>query len=175
MHRREYGLGVGRVDRKAALFHDAEGAAEQRLRRGRTETDDDTRREQRDLGLEPGEAGAKLACARRLVQAAARPRILRPLEMFDRVGDVGVFARDAGGVERAIQELAGRADERASGLVLGVARLLADENHPRGARSLTEDALGGVLVEVAAAARLHRGPTLGERRARRDEVSGGAG
>ena len=143
------------------MLHHTEGAAEQRFRRRGTKTDDDARLEQRDLRFEPWETGAELAGIRRLVQAAAGARILRPLEVLDGVGDVRVFAGDSGGVEGAIEESPCRTDEWPSGLVFGVARLLADENDPGRARPFAEYGLGGVLVKVAAAARLHRLPTPG--------------
>ena len=37
-------------------------------------------------------------------------------------------------LERAVEQLARRADERMAGEILGVARLLADEHHRRRAR-----------------------------------------
>ena len=67
---------------------------------------------------------------------------------------------DAGLREGAVEQLAGRADERAAGEILLVARLLADEHDARVERAFAEHGLGGVLVEMAAGAAFR----LGEQR-----------
>jgi hypothetical protein len=67
------------------------------------------------------------------VHAALAARL--PLEVLDRVGDIDDLAPDARLVERAVQHLAGGADERGAAQVLLVARLLADEHQARVARS----------------------------------------
>ena len=63
MRRAEAGRGVEEL---AALPGDAEGAAEERLRRGRPEADDDARPERRQLAVEPGAAGGELGGFRRM-------------------------------------------------------------------------------------------------------------
>ena len=74
------------------------------------------------------------------------------LEMLDRVGDVGALPVDAGLGQRAVEELAGGADERAAGQILLVAGLLADEQDAGVERAFAEHRLGGAFVEVAAGA-----------------------
>ena len=145
MDRREHDLGPRRLDGDATLFHHAEARAEDRLRGDRAKAEDDVGPDDRDLVLEPWEARAHLAGAWRLVQTAFAARVARPFEVLDRVGDVDVLAVDARGFERAIEQLAGRSDERASGGVLDVSGLLADDHESRAAGALAEHRLGRVL------------------------------
>ena len=111
MHGREHDAAPAatrRTRRAAAVTLNAR--AEQRLRRGRAEADDHARLDQRDLGVEPRPAGGDLAGVRLLVDAPLAARL--PLEVLDDVGDVDRCAVDAGVLERAVEQLAGRADER---------------------------------------------------------------
>src|SRR3546814_16243823 len=79
---------------------------------------------------------------------------LRELEMLDRVGDVDLAAFDSGLVERAIEHPPRRADEGATGQILLIARLLADQ-HDRGADgAFAEHRLRRVLLERATRAAL---------------------
>src|SRR3954470_23659276 len=105
---------------------DLERGAEQRLRSGGAKTDDHLRLDQRDLGIQPRSARADLAGARLLVNAPLAARL--PLEMLHDVGDINDRAIDARIGERAIEEFAGRTDERVAAHVLGVPWLLADEH-----------------------------------------------
>ena len=102
------------------------------------------------LLLDPPAAGLDLAGVGLGVDAALAA--LLELEMLDRVGDVGRAAVDPGLAERAVEQLAGRADERAAGEILLVARLLADEQDPGVERAFAEHGLGRAFVEVAAGA-----------------------
>jgi hypothetical protein len=147
---REHDRRERRRDRLAAPFGHAEARAEQRLRRSRAEAADRARLERRDLGLEPGPAGAHLVRARLLVQAPLAA--LGPLEVLDRVGHVDALARQARLGERALEQAPGRADEREPGPVLRVARLLADEQHVRARGSRAEDGLRPALPQLARAA-----------------------
>ena len=63
---------------------------------------------------------------RLLVDAPLAARL--PLEVLHDVGDVDGGAIDAGLRERAVEQLAGRADERMAGEIFRVARLLADQH-----------------------------------------------
>src|SRR3546814_2321622 len=79
---------------------------------------------------------------------------LRELEMLDRVGDVDLAAFDSGLVEHAIEHPPRRADEGATGQILLIARLLADQ-HDRGADgAFAEHRLRRVLIERATRAAL---------------------
>jgi hypothetical protein len=84
------------------------------------------------------------------VDSLLSPRL--PLEVFDDVRDVGRLPVEAGRLEGAIQEPAGRTHERTAEEVILVSRLLADEHHVRPARPFAEDGLGSPLPEVAGAA-----------------------
>ena len=90
-------------ERNASRLHDAEGAAEQCLRGGCAEANDDAWLDERDLVLEPRKARANLSGVRRLVQPPRTARIARPLEVLHGVGDVDVVAVDPGSVERVIE------------------------------------------------------------------------
>jgi hypothetical protein len=87
---------------------------------------------------------------------------LLELEVLDDVGQIGLVARDAGGLEAAVELLAGRSDEGPAGPVLLVSRLLAHEHDSRALEAFAEDGLRGRAPEVAAA-------TAGGRRTQRLE------
>jgi hypothetical protein len=79
-----------------------------------------------------------------------------PLEVFDRIRDVGLGAVDAGLLERLVEDLPGRADEGLALAVLLVAWLLTDHHHVRLARALAKDRLRRFRIERAATACLNR-------------------
>src|SRR3546814_4963003 len=79
---------------------------------------------------------------------------LRELEMLDRVGDVDLAAFDSGLVERAIEHPPRRADEGATGQILLIARLLADQHDRGAAGAFAEHRLRRVLIERATRAAL---------------------
>src|SRR5581483_2328278 len=157
----------------AAVLRDAEIAAEKRLRRSRAEADDDARLDGGELCLEPGPAGDALRPARLLVDPALPARL--PLEVLDGVRDVGLRPVDARLLERPVEQLAGRPDERLAREILLVSRLLADEQHLGVSGALAEDGLRRVPVEVAPAAALHRLAEGGEGLPRREERGRGHG
>src|SRR6185369_777421 len=94
---------------------------------------------QLELALQPRAAGADLAGAGLLVQPQLAA--LQEFEVLHRVGDVVAHPRDAGVLERAVEELARGADEGLAGEILAVAGLLADEHDPRLRRALAEHGL----------------------------------
>jgi hypothetical protein len=77
---------------------------------------------------------------------------LLELEMLDRVGDVDAGAVDPRVAQRAVERLAGGADERLAGEILLVAGLLADRDHRGVERAFAEYGLRRVAVERAAGA-----------------------
>lgn len=79
-----------------------------------------------------------------------------PFEVLDRVRDINRGPVDAGFLERAIEELPGRADERLAAQVFLIARLFA-EQHERGLlRTFAKHSLGRILVKRAGGAALGR-------------------
>src|SRR5690606_17293345 len=88
------------------------------------------------------------------------------LEMLHRIGDVDLRAINFGLDEDFVEQPAGGTHERLAGGVFLVSRLLADEDHGRAGWSFSENSLGGVLVEVAAAAAFRLLAHLGERSGR---------
>src|SRR5581483_2086045 len=132
------------------LLRHAELLAEQRLRRGRAQTDDDVGLHHRELRLEPRPARGLLAPRRLRVDPPLASRL--PLEMLDRIRHVRRGAVDTGELERLVQQAPGRADERAPRAILLVARLLADEDDARVVGALAEHRLRPRLPERAAPA-----------------------
>src|SRR5512146_1801350 len=140
-----------RFERDPALLHYAEGSSEKCLRRGGAKADDHSRLDECNLVFEPRHARADLASARRLVDAPLGASVLGPLEVLDGVRDVHVIAVDACRVEGMVEEPPRRPDERPSGLVLRVTRLLPDRHDLCGGRTFAEHGLGAELVQIAAA------------------------
>src|SRR5438045_3579111 len=83
--------------------------------------------------------------------------------MLHDVGDVHDSAIDPRLLERAIEQLAGGADERMTGEILLVARLLADQHDARAFRPFAEHGLRGVFPQIAVAATLRGSADFGER------------
>ena len=87
------------------MFGDSELRSEQRLGRGGAESDDYVGFDNCDLGFKPGTAGSDFQGVRFLVDPAFAARF--PFEMFDNIGDVGLFALDAGCFQGVIEQTAG--------------------------------------------------------------------
>jgi hypothetical protein len=100
---------------------------------------------------------------RPLVDAALPARLVP--EVLDEVRDVDLAAVDARLLERAVEEGAGRPDERDALAILAVPGLLADEDRPRTRRALAGNRLDRISPELAGPAILDRRAELGERRA----------
>ena len=140
--RRQVGL-----DRPAAVFRHPELAAEKRLRSGRAHEDEDIRPYGLELGIQPGPARCELGRVRLLVDPPLAARL--PLEVLDRVRDVGEPAVDSGGRQALVEDASRRADEGLAGEVLLVAGLLADEDDRRALQPLAEDRLRPGFPQVA--------------------------
>ena len=136
-----------RFEQFTAALRDAESAAEQRLRGGGAEANHDFGLKQGDFGIEPRTAGCDFGAVWFLMDAAFSARL--PFEMFDRIGDVGFVAIDAGLFERCIQQFPGGTHEGSPLAIFLVARLFSDENNSRFARPVAKDSLRGVFVEIA--------------------------
>lgn len=74
------------------------------------------------------------------------------LEVLDGIGLIGQTRIDAGILEGTGEQSTGGADERKSFLVFTIARLLTDQHERRIASTVAEYGLGGVFVQVTAAA-----------------------
>ena len=157
---REDSRRVGALDELAALLEETEAGAEHGPGGGRAEAHEHFGPHDLQLPKQPGPARLDLAAGRRLVDAAL-PRSLE-LEVLDGVGHEDVPARDLRLRERPVEDRSGRPDERMALQIFLVARLLADEDEPRAARAFAEDRLGGLAIEVAAAALLNRARKSGE-------------
>ena len=132
------------------MIADLEPAAEERLPGYRAQSHGDPRPDHRQLRFQPAAAGHDLGSVGALVDAALAAGL--PFEVLDRVGDVGVGTLDAALAQGAIQEVAGRADERVALLVLLVPGLLADQGQERVRAALAEHGRGRPLVQVTACA-----------------------
>src|SRR4051812_4512753 len=150
MHGRDRVRGERGLDQLAPLPRDAKVAAKERLGRSRAETDEHTRLQHRNLGVEPWPAGGDLAPVRLLVDSSLALRL--PLEVLDDVGDVDLRAVDPSLLEGAVEQLAGRADERTALEILLVAGLLPDEDDVRVRGPLAEHGLRAGLPERASLA-----------------------
>src|SRR5581483_5725678 len=147
MHRREHERRERRGHERAPLRRHLELPPEQRLRRRRPKTDDRARFHELNFRIEPRTARRDLRRVRFLVNAALAARL--PFEMLDDVGDVDRRAIDAGVDERAIEQLAGRADERVAGEVFLIARLLADQHQLGLACAFAEHGLRTAQIQIA--------------------------
>jgi hypothetical protein len=83
--------------------------------------------------------------------------------MFDRVGDVDLVSRDAGRLQRAVEESAGGADERVTFDVLTVAGLFADDEQRRVSAAFAEDGLCAGAPQRTRTARRRRAAQLLQR------------
>src|SRR5207244_11335885 len=144
----------------APLFGHLERWRDERLRRGRTQTDHDARLQDRELRIEPEAAGLDLAPSGLLVQAPLAG--LAPLEVLHRVGHVHRAPVDARGLERLVEHSTRGTDEGTTCDVFFVARLLADEHDFGRALSLTENGLRRVLPKAAGAAMCRRFAVFGK-------------
>src|SRR4051812_36616436 len=147
MNRRGYPRRERRGHERAALLRHLEGLAEERLRRRRAKTDQHSRFDQEDLRLQPRTARGDFRAVGLGVNSPLAARL--PLEVLDDVGDVDEAAIDAGFLQRAIEQLARRSEERMPREIFRVARLLADHHDVRSRRSFTEDRLRSQSVQVA--------------------------
>ena len=149
--------GVGRprvFDEAPALFGDAPFGSEDRLRRGRAQTNDDGGADQRDLSFQPGLARLQLSAIRFFMNSPLAAFL--EFEVFDGIRNINGEPVDACFAEGPIEEAASRSDEGLSLAIFFVARLLADEYYGRCWRALSEDGLGSVFVEIASPARPNR-------------------
>src|SRR5215471_8470429 len=140
----------GSLEKFASIARDAKVRAEESLRGGRAQTDEDARADDRELGFEPGSAGSDLRCLGSLVNPALSA--LDEFEMLDDIGDIDRSAREVGRGERTIEHLSGGSDEGRTLKVLLISGLFSHENGSRRRRSLAEDGLRRMTVEIAAAA-----------------------
>ena len=144
-----------------------DAAAEQRARRGSAEGDEGLRADGVDLRRQPALATLCFALGRGLVQAPlAAPFVL---EVLDGIGQVQAFERPAEFSQRAAQQHARRADERAARQVFAVAGLLADQHQRGTGRAFAPHRLRRLRGEGAVLAR--RGLALQRFEARRRRAS----
>ena len=127
MDRCDDGVRPFRFHRHAAFLHHAERGAQKGLRGRGAKAEDDARANDRDFIGEPREAGVNFGAVWRLVNTTFRLCFARPLEVFNRVGDVDIVAIDARRFERAIEKPARGPDEWTTGAILCVSRLFADD------------------------------------------------
>src|SRR5215467_9813422 len=98
---------IGRKRRRnefTTLFGNSKLQSQQRLGSSRTEGDDYVRFDKSDFGLKPGTAGSYFQRVGFFVDAAFTAWF--PFEMFDHIGDVGLFAIDAGRFHCIVEQTA---------------------------------------------------------------------
>ena len=140
-------LANGGVLQAAAVVAHVEPAAEEGLP-GHRSSCGDPGPDRRQPRFRPAAAGHDLGPVGSLMDAAFAAGL--PFEVLHRVRDVGVGPLDAALAQGAIQEVAGRADERVALLVLLVPGLLADQGQERVRAALAEHGRGRPLVQVTA-------------------------
>ena len=115
--------------------------SEHRLDGGRAETDDHRRLDLRQFGRQPRAAGFHFARARLLVNPALSSSLRRrrgPAEVLDGVGEIDGRTVEARMDERAIEQRASRTDKGMPIAILGIPRLLANEDDPGIGRPLAK-------------------------------------
>lgn len=123
-------IGDDRMPRKRTCLNGAtqvfelHALTERRLRRTDTKTNDYLRLQYRDLSLKPWAAGGDFAVLWMFVQTSLAASL--PFEMFYRIRDVDLFAREYGSGKRSIEQLARWAYEGQPFDVFSIARLFAD-------------------------------------------------
>ena len=109
MNRRRDGRGPGVGRKFPVVLAEPISRTQQGLCRRCTQAHDDSRLDQRDLGLEPRTARVDLRCVRFLMDSAFAPFL--EFEVFDDVGDVYGGSVDAGVAQGAIEQLASRTNK----------------------------------------------------------------
>lgn len=139
-----------RVQQLSPVLGQAEACPEQRSCRGGPKQHDQLGIHQLELRVEPRTARTYVKPGGPRVDATSTAFL--ETKVFDRVGQPDVATIDTGLGERTIQQLARRPDERRADLVFLVPRLLANEHHPGFHRACPGNPLGGVAVQLTAAA-----------------------
>src|SRR3954470_16078540 len=129
-----------RLDQFATTLAHPKTFAEQRLRGGGAEANEDGRLYHVQLRLKPRMARCDFAAVWLLVNAPLANGL--PLEMLHDVCDVNLVAVDSHFLQNLVEEFSGRTHEWAASKVFIVARLFADEHHLRIGRAFAEDCLG---------------------------------
>src|SRR5579872_388953 len=137
MERRGRVAREARFEPLAALLHQPESAANDRVGRGRSQAQDDVGLHDVDRLLQPRRAGGGLLGRWRAVAQPAR--IQHAGSAPDHVADKNVLAEDAVLTEALVQQRAGPADEWAPRRILVLARPFADEHQGRFRVALAED------------------------------------
>jgi len=149
-------LGAVELDELAVVTHDTVTRTKERPGGSGTHRHQHLRLDSFDLCIEPRQACAHLARGRSTVQTTPASRL--PLEMLHDIRDVRIPAIDASLRERAVHQLAGRADERPAVKVLVIAGNLAHHEQLRTRQSFAEDRLRRIPVERTAATPGRRPP-----------------
>ena len=145
MHGDERAIANRRHAQPAAIPLHPRGGPKDGLRRGATEEDEETRLNAAKLGEKPRLAGGHFTRSRFLMQTPFAAGDV--LEVLHRIGDIDGAAIDARVIERAVEKLSRRADERMALNVFAIAGLLADDHDGRMRRTFAENRLGGVFVK----------------------------
>src|SRR5215471_5334000 len=150
----QHNRGERGLKKLATTLCHAERSPEERLRRGRAQTDHGPWFHKRKLDIEPGPARRDVLRPRFLVDPPL-PAWL-PVEVLHHVGDVDIAAVNPGRLERAIEQLARRADEGPPDLIFQVAGLFADQHQPGAFRAFSKHGLRTLRPELARVALLGR-------------------
>lgn len=134
----------------SARSGDSDHPPQQAASRGGSECDDGGGLHEGALVIEPPSAAFDLIGIWSFVQPPLPTHLV--LEMLDRIGHEDVAAGNVGLRERLIENSPCRSDERLSGQVFLVSRLLSDQHQTRTGAALTWYDLGRELVQRTARA-----------------------
>ena len=141
------GFGHRMAEELAAVALDAMLFADERLRRGGPQTNDDFGANALEFRIEPRAAGDHFGKRGFLVDTPFAAQF--GFEVFHGVGDIDLGARNPGFLEGTIEKVTRGPDEWTAGEVFFIARLLSHHHDSGSGRSFAKDGLRSVAVEVA--------------------------
>ena len=141
---------LGHGDWLAAHFADGQRPAGEAAGSGDAERHDRVRLNQGALEFEPDFAALDFVIVGTFMQTLLAKHLM--LEVLHGVGDEGLRPRDAGVLQRLIEEPAGRPDKWPTGEVFLVARLFTDQHERSVARPLAGHRLSGIAIKRTARA-----------------------
>src|SRR5579872_520615 len=133
----------------ATISRDTKIFAQQRLRRACAQANQNLRSYNLQFRVKPGAACFNFRMARLLVNAALAALRGYPLEMLHYICDVDIRAIDSYFGKHLIQQPSGGSNERMTGSVFTIARLLSYEHHPGSGWTFSKYRLGAELPKIA--------------------------
>jgi hypothetical protein len=124
------------------------------LGRCRTHCDDEVGLNDPQFRFQPRTARCDFARVRLLVNSAFPARL--PFEVFHRVRDVNLRPIDSSFLKRPVHDFSSRTNERFAGDIFVIARLFANQHHPRMLRPFAKNSLCCAFVQMTRSAMKRR-------------------